>query len=164
MTTLYYAATAPVNPAGASPVLTAAQVWEGLRLKVRHADRFVPPIRSCVVLGEEDGGRVVRRRVVFEGGREMTEVCTERAPHRVEFRLEDGTEVDNILAPGPAGPADLHLTYAFKWKLSGGGDTDEKGGREESDVLAEQQKMALGAVQSTIKVIRDMVTDGRLNA
>ncbi|OAA55643.1 hypothetical protein ISF_07748 [Cordyceps fumosorosea ARSEF 2679] len=134
MVVLYYAATAPVNPAGSAPVLTAAQVWAGLRRKVRHADQFVPVITSCVVEREE--GNVVHRRVTFEGRPAMTETCTELAPHRVQFRLEDGTEVDNILAPGPDG--DLHLTYAFKWKFP----KIEEGGKEESDTLAAQQKVS----------------------
>ncbi|EGX95167.1 hypothetical protein CCM_03439 [Cordyceps militaris CM01] len=159
MTILHYAATAPVNPSGAAPVLTAAQVWEGLRRKIRHADQFVPLITSCVV--EKEESNVVHRRVAFEGSKEMTEVCTELAPHKVEFRLEDGTEIENILAPGPSGgPSDLYLTYSFKWKFP----KIEQGSQEEQDMRTQQQTMALGAVQSTIKVIREMVSDGRLKA
>ncbi len=137
MAILYYAATAPVNPAGASPVLSPAQVWEGLRRKVRHADQFVPPITSCIVDKEE--GNVVHRRVIFEGREEMAEVCTELAPHKVEFRLEDGTEVENVLAAGPSGgESDLYLTYSFKWKFP----KIEQGSKEEGDMLAQQQKVS----------------------
>ncbi|OAA75274.1 hypothetical protein LEL_07262 [Akanthomyces lecanii RCEF 1005] len=159
MAILYYAATAPINPAGAEPVLTPAQVWEGLRRKVRHADQFVPPITSCIVDKEEDN--VVHRRVIFEGSKEMSEVCTELAPHRVDFRLEDGTEIENILSSGPSGDeTDLYLTYSFKWKFP----KIERGSTEERDMLAEQQKNARDAVQSSIKVIREMISDGRLKA
>lgn len=133
MVVLYYAATAPINPPSASPVLTSAQVWSGLRQKVRHADQFVPPITSCVV--EKEADNVVHRRVVFNGTREMTETCTELPPHRVQFVLEDGTEVENILAPGPEG--ELYLTYAFKWKVDGVEEGTEEAGR----VLGEQQKV-----------------------
>ncbi|KAL2115243.1 hypothetical protein VTJ04DRAFT_10906 [Mycothermus thermophilus] len=42
--------TAPINPAGVSPRLTLAQVWEGLRYKVRRPERFVPVITSCEIL------------------------------------------------------------------------------------------------------------------
>ncbi|KAM3563015.1 hypothetical protein MY1884_001475 [Beauveria asiatica] len=156
MVVLYYAATAPVNPSGISPVLAPAQVWEGLRRKIRHADQFVPPITSCVVEKEENN--VVHRRIVIEGGKEMTEVCTELAPHRVDFRLEDGSEVENILAPGPGG--ELFLTYAFKWKF----DNVEEGSKEAQNLRAEQEKMVLGGVQSTIKVIRELVSNGELKA
>ncbi|KAF1735488.1 hypothetical protein CRV24_004412 [Beauveria bassiana] len=100
--------TSPRQPLWPSPVLTPAQVWEGLRRKVCHADQFGPPITSCVVKKEDNN--VVHRRVVFEGGKEMTEVCTELARRRVELQ------------------------------------------------------MALGAVQSTIKVIRELVSNEELKA
>ncbi|KAM3484697.1 hypothetical protein MY8738_002016 [Beauveria namnaoensis] len=122
-----YAATAPVNPSG---------VWEGLRRKVCHADQFVPPITSCVVKKEENN--VVHRRVVFEGGKEMTEVCTELARRRVDFRLRDGSEIENILAPGPSG--ELFPTYALKWKFA----DIEEGFEEEQDLREEQQKDGFG--------------------
>lgn len=137
MTVLYFAATAPVNPAGAEPVLSPAQVWEGLRRKIRHADEFVPPITSCVV--EKEEGNVVHRRVVFNGIKEMTEVCTELAPHKVEFVLEDGTEVENILAQGITGEdTDLHLTYSFKWQFP----ELQEGSAEAKEKLAGQQKVS----------------------
>lgn len=129
-------------------VLTPAQVWEGLRRKVRHADQFVPPITSCIVDREEDN--VVHRRVIFEGSKEMSEVCTELAPHRVDFRLEDGTEIENILAPGPSGDeTDLYLTYSFKWKFP----KIERGSTEERDMLAEQQKVSLIPRWLTIQLL-----------
>lgn len=152
MAILYYAATAPINPAGVEPVLTPAQVWEGLRRKVRHADQFVPPITSCIVDKEEDN--VVHRRVIFEGSKEMSEVCTELAPHRVDFRLEDGTEIENILAPGPSGDeTDLYLTYSFKWKFP----KIERGSTEERDMLAEQQKVSLMRREDGVSVAYDIV-------
>jgi Acetylaranotin biosynthesis cluster protein L len=36
MTIIYAAATALVNPVGASPVLTLKQLWAGLELKARY--------------------------------------------------------------------------------------------------------------------------------
>ncbi|KAJ6783530.1 hypothetical protein PWT90_02061 [Aphanocladium album] len=159
MVVLYYAATAPINPSGASPALSAAQVWAGLRHKVRHADQFVPSITSCVVEGEKDN--VLTRRIVFEGTKETKETCTELAPHKVEFRLEDGTEIVNIVAAGPSGKEEeCYLTYSFKWQFP----DIEAGSKEEKDMLAEQQKMAQDAVQSTIKSIREMIKDGRIKA
>jgi hypothetical protein len=38
MTIIYAAGTAPVNPAGASPVLSLKQLWAGLELKVRYVN------------------------------------------------------------------------------------------------------------------------------
>lgn len=136
MVVLYYAVTAPVNPSGAEPALAAAQVWAGLRHKVRHADEFVAPITSCIVNKEE--GNIVHRLVVFEGIKEMTEVCTELAPHKIEFCLADGTEIVNILAHGPTqADDDLYLTYSFKWQFP----DIKAGSKEEKDVRADQQKV-----------------------
>lgn len=139
MAVLHLAATAPVNPTGATPVLTQAQLWEGLRRKVRHANEFVPPITSCTV--EKEEGNVVHRRVVFNGTKEMTEVCMELAPHKVEFVLEDGSEVENIVASGPSGnPEDLYLTYSFKWKYP---DLEE-GSEVAKTTLEKQQQVCIG--------------------
>ncbi|KAM3461992.1 hypothetical protein MY5147_001914 [Beauveria neobassiana] len=124
----------PRQPLWPSPVLTPAQVWEGLRRKVCHADQFGPgpPITSCVVKKEDNN--VVHRRVVFEGGKEMTEVCMELARRRVDFRLQDGSEIENILPPGPSG--ELSPTYALKWKFA----DIEEGCEEEQNLREEQQR------------------------
>lgn len=53
-----FACTVPVNPPGASPVLTAAQVWRGLEEKARRPERFVESIEACTV--ERDEGDKVR--------------------------------------------------------------------------------------------------------
>lgn len=138
MVVLHFAATAPVNPPDATPVLSQAQLWAGLKRKVRHADEFVPPITSCVV--EKEEGNVVHRRVVFNGTKEVTETCTELAPHKVEFLMEDGTEVENIIGSGPSGkPEELYLTYSFKWKYP----EMEEGSEEAQKELERQQKVRL---------------------
>ncbi|KAM3524863.1 hypothetical protein NHJ13051_004277 [Beauveria bassiana] len=105
-----------------------------------------------------EDNNVVHRRVVFEGGKEMTEVCTELARRRVDFRLQDGSEIENILPRGPSG--ELSPTYVLKWKFA----DIEEGCEEEQNLREEQQKMALGAVQSTIKVIRELVSNEELKA
>lgn len=77
----YIAFTAPINPPGATPVLTIDQVWEGLGRKVRNASEFVGgAIRSTTVISEnkdEHGRDVITRDVIFEeGSRKAREVCT----------------------------------------------------------------------------------------
>ena len=86
MVNRYIAYTQPVNPAGASPILTKPQLWAGLQRKVRHAEEFVPVIVSCEVLGEE--ANVVTRQVVFQEGfgnskGPIKEVCKEYEPTMV---------------------------------------------------------------------------------
>lgn len=67
------AATRPVNPPGASPILTVDQLWKGLVMKAREPHRFLAIFESCEVVKEE--GTMVRHladfrrlRHVFEGG------------------------------------------------------------------------------------------------
>lgn len=86
MNTLSFAASRLVNPPGAEPVLTEAQLWAGLQRKVRVPQEFVPAITSCEVtsdtgskvrpsfpithraaLSTPSAGQVVRS-VIFRGG------------------------------------------------------------------------------------------------
>lgn len=71
-----FAASRLVNPAGASPVLTEAQVWTGLGIKARNPQSFVPAITSCKVVS--DNGEKVRylnRRLALH---EMTDKAIDR--------------------------------------------------------------------------------------
>jgi hypothetical protein len=119
MVTINLAYTAPVNPAGASPVLTESQVWTGLKRKVRRAYEFVPVIVACEVISDE--GDTVVRKVTFssEGPKQETnepvrEVCVHFAPSRVDFNQDDGSTISNIVSRGPDG--ELLMTYAFEWR------------------------------------------------
>lgn len=84
MVNIYVAYTAPINPTGATPVLTVSQVWKGLQRKVRHAEEFVPVIGECEVLEEKDGGREVIRQVKFKEGSGPPGFVRERC---VEFEM-----------------------------------------------------------------------------
>jgi hypothetical protein len=59
-----FAHTSKINPSGATPVLTRAQVWIGLQRKIRFPQEFVPVIESCEVLKDDSG--VVERLVKFK--------------------------------------------------------------------------------------------------
>ncbi|OAA66815.1 DUF1857 domain containing protein [Niveomyces insectorum RCEF 264] len=128
MTVIHLAHTVPVNPPGASPVLTQAQVFAGFQRKIRKPWEFVPAIESAQVLADEGG--VVRRRVVFKpdasgsssssseaADRTVVEVCTEHAPSRVDYELDNGSTVLNVISAGSSGVAtDLYVTYIFAWR------------------------------------------------
>lgn len=123
MVILNLAYTAPINPSGASPALSPAQVWAGLQRKVRRAYEFVPVITSCDVVSEEtiDIGLRVVRNVVFtpeaspkKDGSPVKEVCIHHAPTRIDFEQEDGSTISNIVSKGPDG--ELLMTYAFEWR------------------------------------------------
>lgn len=74
----------------------------------------------------------------------------------VEFlQPGDGGRVQNIVSEGADG--ELYMTYTFEWKhpeLEGDGE----GLRRRLEV---ERKMAKVAVEGTIKVMREMVADGR---
>lgn len=75
MLLLNLAYTSKINPAGATPVLTRAQVWKGLQRKIRYAQEFVPVIESCTVLEDKDG--IVKREVKFKPGLAPRDQATE---------------------------------------------------------------------------------------
>lgn len=94
MVTINVAFTSPINPAGATPVLTLNQVWAGLERKIRFAQEFVPVILGTEVLEETTEGTgseavpvVVREATFKEGFREgdpkVKEVCKCYEPSRV---------------------------------------------------------------------------------
>lgn len=64
MLAINVAYTAPINPPGASPVLTPTQVWDGLVHKVHHAEKFVSVITGCEVTDKNEDGSTITRRVV----------------------------------------------------------------------------------------------------
>ncbi len=118
MVTFHLAYSAPANPAGAQPVLTQAQLFAGFQRKVRQPSEFIPAIESAEVLSDE--GNVVTRLVAFKAGSgpaKVKEVCTILSPSRVDYHLENGSTVLNIISAGPSGAADdLYVTYTFEWK------------------------------------------------
>jgi hypothetical protein len=88
MPTIHVAYTEPINPAGATPALTRAQVWTGLQRKIRRAQDFVPMIVGCTVLEEKEDGNEVVREARFRGSdgepeRSVREVCRSYRPTKV---------------------------------------------------------------------------------
>lgn len=63
---IYAAHTVPINPPSATPKLTRAQVWEGLKHKSRDPIRYVPAITKCEVIEERADG--ITRVVEFKPG------------------------------------------------------------------------------------------------
>ncbi|XXH02533.1 hypothetical protein Hte_008909 [Hypoxylon texense] len=170
MVTFNLAYTAPVNPAGATPVLTVPQVWAGLQRKVRRAQDFVPVIEACDVLSEGTDARTGNLRVVREvrfragfepsagahGGARVRETCAHFAPRRVDFAQPDGSTISNIVSDGPDGA--LLMTYAFEWRYP-----DVREGSEEAKALEEKSwKTAKMAVHGSIDTIRRLVKDGEI--
>lgn len=156
----HVAFTAPINPPGATPVLTRAQVWSCIELKIRSAETFVPKsIESTVVLSEEvdptSGNPVTVRDVIFiEGKRKVRERCIAYEPSRVDFIQEDGSTIHNITSEDDIGG--LLLTYVFEWRHPGAS-------KEELAAFAEKEKkLSRVAVNGTIDVMRELAKNGKI--
>ncbi|KAK3989050.1 hypothetical protein QBC44DRAFT_94988 [Cladorrhinum sp. PSN332] len=161
MPTINLGYTAPINPPSAEPVLTLPQIWAGLQRKVRHAEQFVPLIKSCAVESEtqsEAGNTVITRVVDFgnnlglqqKDGKLVREVCTLYPPVRVDFLQEDGTKIGNYVSEGQDGG--LWMTYVFEWRVEEG----------EEGVEARFKQTAKMAVEKSIETIRRLVKEGQL--
>lgn len=155
--------TAPINPPSASPVLTYAQIWRGLELKIRAGQDFVGgAIVSTDVISTsetEHGHPITVREVVFrDGNRRVQEKCIAYEPMKVEFHQPDGSKVQNVISQGRGGHSDLYMTYTFEW-LHPECEGDEQA------LAAKREKewnVAKMAVEKTIEVMREMVKDGRI--
>ena len=159
----YVAFTAPINPSGASPVLTLEKIWNGLHIKVGSGETFVGgAILNTEVLktGHTDKGLpYTDREIIFaEGNRKVKEHCVIYHPMKVEFHQPNGTIVMNIVSRGAGGEDDLYMTYTFEWlhpELEG----DEAGLAKKKET---ELAMAQTAVESTIKVMRRLAEEGKI--
>ena len=155
--------TAPINPSGASPILTRAQVWSGLELKITAAQVFVPAILSTDVISKEkiEGTElpVTNREVVFkDSNRRVQERCIAAKPMKVEFHQGDGSKVMNVISQGAGDESDMYMTYTFEWL-----HPEIEGNKDQlAAVYKKEQAMAQKAVESTIDVMREMVKSGKL--
>jgi Domain of unknown function (DUF1857) len=86
MVTINVACTQAINPAGATPILTRAQLWAGIERKVRRAHDFVPVFKDCKVIDERDNVIVRETQLKpMEGrpGKTQRETCKLYKPVKV---------------------------------------------------------------------------------
>ncbi|KAG8165539.1 hypothetical protein KVR01_004091 [Diaporthe batatas] len=153
----YVTYTAPINPPSAEPKLTEQQIWALLRRKIRRAEDFVSgAILNTEVVSEtkDTQERPVTTRVVTfrQGNRRVVEVVTTFYPAKIEFRQPEGNNISNIVSRGSDG--ELFMTYTFEWYHPGLDDAAL------SEKRVAEEDMAKLAVESTIKAMRAMVSDG----
>ncbi|GFG03099.1 hypothetical protein IFM61392_02631 [Aspergillus lentulus] len=151
--------TAPINPPGADPILSRSQIWNGLLLKIRSAETFVPAgIQSTAVLSEsvdEAGNPVTIREVVFrQDQRKVKETVTAHKDSRVDFVQPDGSNISNIVSEGAEG--ELYMTYVFEWRHPGASSEELAAWRER------EQMMSKGAVEGTISAMRELAQKGEI--
>jgi len=159
----HVAYTAPINPSGATPVLTLSQIWTALQHKIVAGEAFIAgTLLSTDVLSKSTdslGHAVTEREIVFrEGNRRVRETCTEFPQMKVEFRQPDGSTIMNIVSEGARGAeeGDLWLTFTFNWVHLGVSE------EELSERKVKERKVAAATVESTIRVMREMVVSEQI--
>ncbi|KAJ6128820.1 hypothetical protein N7471_010037 [Penicillium samsonianum] len=165
MLTLYIAYTEPVNGADpATPTLTQEQVWNGIKLKARCPEAFIPSFDDSRVVEERENGCVIVREAHVSAdlhespmaGKWTREECRLHAPVKTCFTLPGGSIVENIIAKGP--DQTLHLTFTYEWHLPG----IEPGTNEAKKAEDDHMKIAVSSVQGTITAMRKMAQENRI--
>ncbi|BGP41604.1 hypothetical protein JCM10450v2_005657 [Rhodotorula kratochvilovae] len=162
-----FAATRPVNPPGASPVLSAAQVWAGLEHKARNPTLFVPQISSCKVVQEDEGK--ITRIVRLGDSPEMKEEVhffpntiayfemSPVGPPPPSSPFATPVRITNLVSYGPPPSNELLLSFSFAPRMPHVSDEDAQGMSEQ-----ELNEQVGKGVEGSIEVIRQMVRDGKL--
>ncbi|KAK4541707.1 hypothetical protein LTR36_007416 [Oleoguttula mirabilis] len=163
MVNIHCAYTEPINPSGATPVLSRDQIWRGLQRKIRKAQDFVPVIEATDVLEEKDNE--VTRVAHFKAmnGHEAhseKEICKSYYPTKVDFWQPNGALITNTVSDGPGlTEHDYNMTYTFEWRYP-----DVKDGSEEHKRLTKQSvEGAKMAVHKSIDALRKMGAAGELD-
>jgi hypothetical protein len=140
----------PVNEPG-EPVLTGADVWDGLVMKANNALPFVPSMTFCEVTARH-GENVFDRDIDFRGQR-MTERITLEAPHRVVFTRIAGPVLGTIANEIEGGADDLSLRFSFALVVSGieGGSAQE---RQYGDTMTGDYLKAVAATLAAMRRIK----------
>jgi len=137
----------PVNEPG-EPVLSRANVWDGLVLKANNALPFVPSMTYCEVTGRISD-TTFDRDIDFRGAR-FTERITMEEPHRVTFTRIAGPVLGTI-ANEVEGPDDaLRLRFSFALVVEG----VEGGSAAEQEYADSMTGDYLKAVAATLEAMR----------
>ena len=80
MVKVYAARTLPVNPANTTFILKRDLLWSAMQQKIRDATKFVPAMKECKVLKDENDV-VLRDCVLQTGTGEMRKMREEVSSH-----------------------------------------------------------------------------------
>ena len=152
--------TAPINPPGATPVLTKAQVWAGLILKTHSAETFIPnAITGTNVISESEDASIgnivlVREVLLRENQQKIKDGGTANKDARVDFVQPDRTFIGKIISEGAGGQ--IYLTYILERHHQGMS-------KEELDAFYAKEKIiAQHLVEGMVDIIRELVKEGKL--
>ncbi|KAF3386559.1 hypothetical protein F1880_001540 [Penicillium rolfsii] len=162
MLTLHIAYTEPVNRNDSEgPILTREDVWNGLKLKGRRPELFIPSFDDSRVIEERENGRVIVREAHVSAdlhespmaGKWVREECRLDQPVKSYFTLPGGSIVQNIISEGP--DQSLFLTFTYDWNLP----DIEPGTSEAKKAESDHMKIAVSSVQGTIQALRRMAME-----
>lgn len=138
------------------PLLTRAQVWDGLVKKANNALAFVAAMSKCEVVERSDHGLV---RDIEIRGQAARERITFHPEKKVVFvRLSgpaDGVIVNELL---DGADGDLRLRFSFALQLV----EVDSGSPQEQEFGAVMERDYAAAVDSTLAAIRRAVKSGQL--
>ncbi|TFK37654.1 hypothetical protein BDQ12DRAFT_685061 [Crucibulum laeve] len=153
-----FAASRLVNPPGASPRLTEAQVWKGLEYKARNPQDFVAAISDCNILS--DAGNKILRSISLNSNRDATmkeEVQLYNGTIAYFDAVPSGPRITNIISYDASN--ELVLTFSFAGGIPGFSPV------EGSEPGPRQLNQSVGAgVEVTIERIRKLVQEGSLQS
>ncbi|KAJ7152358.1 hypothetical protein C8R46DRAFT_1042649 [Mycena filopes] len=103
-----FAATRPVNPPGAEPVLTEAQLWRAWSISCETHSR----VPGCqVTVANTDPSASLVREMTFVDGRAFEVTVESHAPTIMYFETSTGVRITNLITYGA--DDELLLTYSF---------------------------------------------------
>jgi hypothetical protein len=143
----------PVND-GDNPVLSRAEVWDGLVLKANNALPFVPSMTECVVTARHSD-TVFDRDIVLRG-QPHTERITLQEPQRVVFTRTAGAVLGTIANEIEGTDDDLRLRFSFALVVTG----VEPGSPAEQEYADGMTADYLKAVASTLDAMRKVAAQG----
>ena len=152
----------PVNPPGATPRLTRADVWHGLELKAGNALPFVPSISYCVVTERLSDTQFVRE-IEFRGERSHERVTLE-PQERVTFERLDGSvsgQILNEIEDEPdGGDGGLALRFTYSLEIAG----TAAGSAQEREYAAGMEADYLKAIEATLAAVRKIAAGEKVEA
>ncbi|KAJ7025480.1 DUF1857-domain-containing protein [Mycena alexandri] len=147
-----FAVTRPVNPPGAEPVLTEAQLWKGLEYKARNAHAFIPGIVESKTI--VDDGKKVENELKTADGRVVKDRIEVHAPTILYIESDIGPRGTNIVSYEAA----WELLLALSTANGIPGIVPDAPKPSVEDLNARFG----GAIEKNLSIIRDLLKAGKL--
>ncbi|KAJ7723481.1 DUF1857-domain-containing protein [Mycena maculata] len=149
------AATRPVNPPDAQPVLTEKHLWRGLEYRARNPALFLPNVPASKMI-TDGGNKIVQELTVKNEDQTETEVLTETIqayPSTIMYHeVSNGLRIVTVVSRGAAG--ELLLTFSFA-------NRELPAGKPKP--TPEEENARIGKIlEKTIAMFREMVSEGKL--